>query len=42
MTTLEFGEAIDTAVATAMAADERIVVFGEDVPMLRRRLLLRF
>ena len=42
MTTLEFGEAIDTAVATAMAADERIVVFGEDVPILRRRLLLRF
>ncbi len=42
MMELEFGEAIDTAVATAMAGDERIVVFGEDVPMLRRRLLLRF
>lgn len=42
MTTLEFGEAIDTAVAAAMAADERIVVFGEDVPVLRRGLLLRF
>jgi len=42
MTTLEFGAAIDTAVATAMADDERIVVFGEDVPLLRRELLLRF
>lgn len=42
MTELEFGEAIDTAVAVAMAGDERIVVFGEDVPMLRRGLLLRF
>jgi len=38
----EFGEAIDRAVAAAMAADERIVVFGEDVPMIRRQLLVQF
>ena len=38
----EFGEAIDRSVAAAMAADERIVVFGEDVPMIRRELLVRF
>jgi pyruvate dehydrogenase E1 component beta subunit len=38
----EFGEAIDRAVAAAMAADERIVVFGEGVPMIRRELLVRF
>jgi pyruvate dehydrogenase E1 component beta subunit len=42
MTRRSFGDAIDLAVGHAMAADERIVVFGEDVPMLRRRLLVRF
>lgn len=37
-----FGQAIDDAVVRAMAADERIVVFGEDVPMLRSALFARF
>jgi len=37
-----FSEAVDRAVAEAMAADERVVVFGEDVPMLRPGLLARF
>jgi pyruvate/2-oxoglutarate/acetoin dehydrogenase E1 component len=32
MARIAFGEAIDAAVARAMAADERIVLFGEDVP----------
>ena len=39
---MRFSEAIDDALAQAMAADERIVVFGEDVPLLRRDLLVRF
>ena len=38
----EFGEAIDLALADAMRADPRIVVFGEDTPMLRRRILVEF
>ncbi len=37
-----FGEAIDLAVTEAMRRDDRIVVFGEDVPMVRRELLVRF
>ena len=37
-----FGAAIDDALAQAMASDPRIVVFGEDVPLLRRELLVRF
>jgi pyruvate/2-oxoglutarate/acetoin dehydrogenase E1 component len=42
MTTMYFSEAVDDALAQAMAADPRIVVFGEDVPLLRRQLLVRF
>jgi len=42
MPRLRFGEAIDAALARAMASDERIVVFGEDVPMLRAPLAARF
>ncbi len=42
MTRLRFGEAIDQAVARAMAKDHRIIVFGEDVPMLRGPLAARF
>jgi pyruvate dehydrogenase E1 component beta subunit len=37
-----FTEAIDEALAHAMAGDRRIIVFGEDVPLLRRNLLVRF
>jgi pyruvate dehydrogenase E1 component beta subunit len=37
-----FSEAIDEALAHAMAEDPRIIVFGEDVPLLRRNLLVRF
>jgi pyruvate dehydrogenase E1 component beta subunit len=40
--TLGFTEAIDDALGSAMAADPDIVVFGEDVPLLRRELLVRF
>ncbi|MGB3565248.1 MAG: transketolase C-terminal domain-containing protein [Thermoanaerobaculia bacterium] len=42
MRELSFAAAIEEALAAAMAADSRIVVFGEDVPMLRRNLLARF
>jgi acetoin:2,6-dichlorophenolindophenol oxidoreductase subunit beta len=42
MRVLPFSAAIDNALAQAMAADPRIVVFGEDVPLLRRELLVRF
>jgi pyruvate/2-oxoglutarate/acetoin dehydrogenase E1 component len=42
MKTMGFSEAIDDALAQAMAEDERIIVFGEDVPLLRRNLLARF
>ena len=42
MRTLYFTQAIDDALAQAMAADPRIIVFGEDVPLLRRDLLVRF
>lgn len=42
MRTARFTEAVDEALAQAMAEDPRIVVFGEDVPLLRRDLLVRF
>lgn len=42
MKRMEFGAAIDDALAHAMARDERIVLFGEDVPALRMDLLARF
>lgn len=42
MRTMHYTEAVDDALAAAMAADPRIVVFGEDVPLLRRELLVRF
>ncbi len=42
MKTMRFGAAIDDALAQAMASDPRIVVLGEDVPLLRRELLVRF
>lgn len=42
MRNLSFTQAIDDALAQAMADDARIVLFGEDVPLLRRNLLVRF
>ena len=42
MKTMFFTQAIDNAIAQAMANDQRIVIFGEDVPLLRRDLLVRF
>ena len=42
MRRMGFSEAADDALGQAMAEDPRIVVWGEDVPMLRRDLLVRF
>jgi acetoin:2,6-dichlorophenolindophenol oxidoreductase subunit beta len=42
MRRLTFGKAADDALGQAMAADPRIIVMGEDVPLLRRELLVRF
>lgn len=42
MKTLYFTEAIDDALAQAMRDDSRIILFGEDAPLLRRNLLVRF
>jgi pyruvate/2-oxoglutarate/acetoin dehydrogenase E1 component/TPP-dependent pyruvate/acetoin dehydrogenase alpha subunit len=39
---MNFTQAIDHALAQAMAQDERIVLFGEDVPLMRSNLLVRF
>jgi pyruvate dehydrogenase E1 component beta subunit len=39
---MTFAEAIEDALATAMAEDERILIFGEDVQMIRVNLLSRF
>lgn len=37
-----FADAIEQALAEAMAADERIIILGEDVHTLRRNLYVRF
>ena len=42
MKTMFFTQAVDNALSQAMADDSRIVVFGEDIPLLRRDLLVRF
>ena len=42
MRTMFFTQAIDDALAQAMADDPRVILFGEDVPLLRRNLLVRF
>jgi pyruvate/2-oxoglutarate/acetoin dehydrogenase E1 component len=42
MRTLFFTQAIDDALAQAMADDPRIILIGEDIPLLRRNLLVRF
>ncbi len=42
MRTMFFTQAVDDALAQAMACDPRIIVIGEDIPLLRRNLLVRF
>ena len=42
MSALLFGEAIEGALAQAMADDARIIIMGEDVHTLRRHLFVRF
>ena len=42
MKTMYFTQAADDALSQAMANDSRIVIFGEDIPLLRRDLLVRF
>ena len=42
MRTMFFTQAVDDALAQAMADDPRIILFGEDIPLLRRNLLVRF
>ncbi len=42
MRRMSFSQAMDDALAQAMASDARILVLGEDVPVLRRELLVRF
>jgi len=42
MRTMSFTQAIDDALGQAMAADPRIILYGEDIPLLRRNLLVRF
>jgi acetoin:2,6-dichlorophenolindophenol oxidoreductase subunit beta len=42
MKTMMYTQAIDDALAQGMANDPRILVFGEDTPILRRNLLVRF
>ncbi len=42
MRTMFFTQAVDDALAQAMAEDPSIILFGEDTPLLRRELLVRF
>ena len=42
MKTMRFTQAVDDALARAMAADPSIIVLGEDAPLLQRDLLVRF
>lgn len=42
MPELGYGDAIDAALTSAMTADDRVIVLGEDVRMMRRSLYLRF
>lgn len=42
MTIRSYDEAVDHALAQAMAADERILTWGEDLELIRRDLLARF
>jgi len=42
MKQMNFTQAVDDALGQAMVQDPDIIVFGEDIPMLRRNLLVRF
>ncbi|MHB8781411.1 MAG: alpha-ketoacid dehydrogenase subunit beta, partial [Candidatus Geothermincolia bacterium] len=42
MGVMTFAEAIEAALRQAMTEDERVVIFGEDVHMLRRNLSVQF
>lgn len=42
MKTMSFAQAIEDALAQAMADDPRIIIFGEDVHVLRMNLFVRF
>lgn len=42
MTRMNYGEAIDYALGEAMAADDRILTWGEDVGLVHSELLARF
>jgi len=42
MRTMFFTQAVDNAIAQAMTEDPKILLFGEDAPLLRRDLLVRF
>lgn len=42
MRNMFFTQAIDDALVQAMADDPRIILLGEDIPLLRRNLLVRF
>lgn len=42
MSRMSFAAAIEAALEEAMAEDERVITFGEDVTMLRRNLFVRF
>jgi len=42
MPKMTFAQAVDHGLETAMARDERVITFGEDVTMLRRNLFVRF
>jgi pyruvate dehydrogenase E1 component beta subunit len=42
MKTMSFADAIDEALAKAMAGDANIIILGEDVHTLRRNLFVRF
>ena len=42
MKNMFFTQAVDDALAQAMVKDKRIILSGEDTPMVRRELLVRF
>jgi pyruvate dehydrogenase E1 component beta subunit len=42
MKEMNFSQAIDDAIAQAMGEDSSVIVFGEDIQLLRRNLLVRF